>query len=85
MGKVLFSQVSVCSHFEGEGWYPHPANRGEGTPIWLMGGTPIQMTEGTPGSGVDGVNPIGTGWDTPPPSWTGWVSSLLSGLEGGDP
>ena len=60
MGKVLFSQVSVCSHFGGLGGLPpsswwgrvsHPANRG-GTPIWQMGGYPHPVPTWVPGGGV---------------------------------
>ena len=80
MGKVPFSQVSVCSHPE-EG-YPHPTNRGS-TPIQLTRGTPFQPTGrglppssdrggGVPQPGQDwmGVPPLGLD-EVPPQDWMG--------------
>ena len=60
-GKVLFSQVSVCSHFVGgvphpmSRWgvshpadrgVPHPTSRWEEVPIQLIGDTPSQVQMG---------------------------------------
>ena len=50
-GKVLFSQVSVCSHFR------------EGVP---PSGQPGGGGESPIGTGL-GYSPIGTGWGYPPP------------------
>ena len=80
MGKVLFSQVSVCSHFGG---YPHLAKLGGipiqltgGYPIWPMGGgTPIQLTWGYPIL-LTGVTPsIWMMGVVTPSSWQ-WVPPL---------
>ena len=54
MGKVLFSQVSVCSHFKGE--VPHPADQ-RGYPSFPMGIPQSQVRE----KGYPGVPPIRSG------------------------
>ena len=68
MGKVLFSQVPVYSHFAG---YPHLADRGYPQQGWM--GYPPQL-------GLDGSPSVGTSWGYPPyldcigtpPVRTGW-------------
>ena len=79
MGKVLFSQVSVCPHPGGNPsprffprslapglflGYPSPGE-GAGTPV-PAGATPKQ-----------GYPPARTGWGYPPPPWLGLGYTLL--------
>ena len=73
-GKVLFSQVSVCSHL-GEG----------GTPIRLTLGTPPhQDWMGVPPIRTGwGYPPVGTGWGTPT-CWD-WRGVPPLGLDWGTP
>ena len=62
MGKVMFSQVSVCSHKRGWAWYSSlrifpPFWRGPGYPSPRFFCRYPQPGRGTPGPGQDGVPP----------------------------
>ena len=74
MGKVLFSQVCVCSHFGG-------------TPIWLIGGVPPILPAGVPPSFLTGGVPHPSQWVVPPsfPSQVRTGSTPIPDQDGGLP
>ena len=87
MGKVLFSQVSVCLHFRGGGGSPQSGREGRGglTPIWPMGeGVPPYSWWGIPHLVDGGIPPIGTVWGYLP-HWDWMRKPLCQDWMGGTP